>query len=621
MNAQTLRNTFLKHMRANGHAPIGGAPLIPEGDPSVLFTTAGMHPLVPFLLGEPHPAGMRLANVQACLRTNDILEVGDAHHLTLFEMLGSWSLGDYRKDQAIRQSYGFLTERLGLDPARLYVTCFAGDQDAPRDDEAAEIWRALGIPQRRILFLPKQDNWWGPAGATGPCGPDSEMFYDIDPGGPPDQTPVTDPKRFWEVGNNVFMEYELQSDGDLVRLPRHNVDLGMGLERLLPIVQGVPSIYETDLFRPIVEAILSLAPHPRTFAVRVIADHLRAAMFVLAEGVRPGNVDQPYVARRLIRRAVRYGREIGIDGHFLARLAEVAIPTLSDAHLELERNRQQIGAALDDEETRFGRTLARGEVEFERAVSTILSVRSQKPAASSQASLDDDDPSQEQRSMTADWQLPPAVLPGEVVFRLYETYGFPAELTEELAAGRGLTIDMDGFTSAYQAHQERSRQSSAGRFRGGLAERLPETTRLHTATHLLQAALRQVVGPHVEQRGSNITFERLRFDFTHAEKLSAEQIAEIEQLVNQQIALDQPVTWAEMGIDQARASGAIGLFGERYSERVKVYTIGDFSREICGGPHVGRTGELGRFRVVKESAVAAGVRRIKAVLEANGERQ
>jgi alanyl-tRNA synthetase len=584
MDAKTLRLTFLDHLRANGHAIIGGAPLIPEHDPSVLFTTAGMHPLVPFLLGEPHPSGTRLANVQKCLRTNDILEVGDDTHLTMFEMLGNWSLGDYWKSEAIRLSYTFLTERLGLDPERLSVTCFAGDADAPRDLEAAEIWRAFGVPERRIFFLSKDDNWWGPAGRTGPCGPDSEIFYDSRPDGPVGETLVSHPARFWEVGNNVFLQYDKQADGRYVPLPRVNVDLGMGLERLLPIVQGVPSIYETDLFLPIVEAIRALAARPEPFAIRVIADHIRAATFILAEGVTPGNADQPYIARRLIRRAVRYGRELGIGGHFLARLAETAIGTLADSYPELDQQRQRIYAALDDEEGRFGRTLARGEAEFEKAIGSALS--------SGQDTL-----------------------PGPAAFRLYETYGFPLELTQELAGRRGVTVDEAGFQAAFAEHQAQSRQGSAARFRGGLAERMPETTRLHTATHLLHAALREVLGRHVEQRGSNITAERLRFDFSHPERLSAEQLAEIEALVNAQIARDLAVRWAEMSVGEARDAGAIGLFGERYGEKVKVYTIGDWSKEICGGPHVERTGGLGHFRIVKEEAVGAGARRIRAVLE------
>jgi len=584
MDAKTLRQTFLDHLHANGHAIIGGAPLMPEHDPSVLFTTAGMHPLVPFLLGEPHPAGTRIANVQKCLRTNDITEVGDARHLTFFEMLGNWSLGDYWKAEAIRLSYTFLTERLGLDLQRISVTCFAGDDDAPRDLEAAAIWRSFGIPEQRIFFLPKEDNWWGPAGATGPCGPDSEMFYDTQPDGPPGETLVSNPARFWEVGNNVFLQYDKQADGRYLPLPRSNVDLGMGLERLLPIVQGVPSIYETDLLLPIVAAIRALATQPEPFAIRVIADHIRAAMFILAERVTPGNADQPYIARRLIRRAVRYGRELGIEGHFLARLAETAIGTLADTYPELEQQREQICAALDDEESRFQRTLARGEAEFNKAIGAALSAGKN-------------------------------ALPGPAAFRLYETYGFPLELTQELAEQRGVTVDNDGFQAAFAEHQAQSRQGSAARFRGGLAERMPETTRLHTATHLLQAALRQVLGPHVAQRGSNITAERLRFDFTHAEKLNAEQLAEVEALVNQQIERDLVITCAEMRVAAARDAGAIGLFGERYGERVNVYTIGDWSKEICGGPHVEQTGVLGHFRIVKEEAVGAGARRIRAVLE------
>ena len=584
MDAKTLRQTFLDHLHANGHAIIGGAPLMPEHDPSVLFTTAGMHPLVPFLLGEPHPAGTRIANVQKCLRTNDITEVGDARHLTFFEMLGNWSLGDYWKAEAIRLSYTFLTERLGLDLQRISVTCFAGDDDAPRDLEAAAIWRSFGIPEQRIFFLPKEDNWWGPAGATGPCGPDSEMFYDTQPDGPPGETLVSNPARFWEVGNNVFLQYDKQTDGRYLPLPRSNVDLGMGLERLLPIVQGVPSIYETDLLLPIVAAIRALATQPEPFAIRVIADHIRAAMFILAERVTPGNADQPYIARRLIRRAVRYGRELGIEGHFLARLAETAIGTLADTYPELEQQREQICAALDDEESRFQRTLARGEAEFNKAIGAALSARKN-------------------------------ALPGPAAFRLYETYGFPLELTQELAEQRGVTVDNDGFQAAFAEHQAQSRQGSAARFRGGLAERMPETTRLHTATHLLQAALRKVLGPHVAQRGSNITAERLRFDFTHAEKLNAEQLAEVEALVNQQIERDLAITCAEMRVAEARDTGAIGLFGERYGERVNVYTIGDWSKEICGGPHVEQTGVLGHFRIVKEEAIGAGARRIRAVLE------
>jgi alanyl-tRNA synthetase len=581
MDAKTLRQRYLDFFREHGHAVIGGAPLIPEHDPSVLFTTAGMHPLVPFLLGEAHPAGRRLANAQKCLRTNDILEVGDDVHMTFFEMLGNWSLGDYWKPEALRLNYTLLTERLGLEPERLHVTCFVGDPHAPRDEEAAAIWRELGIPAHRITFLPKDDNWWGPAGATGPCGPDSEVFYDTQPNGPPGENPSTNPQRFWEVCNNVFMQYDLQGDGRYLPLRQHNIDVGLGLERALALLQRVDSPYETELFLPLLRPVCEWARDPQPFALRVIADHTRAAMMLLAEGVRPGNVDQPYVVRRLIRRAVRYGHTIGINGPFLARLAEQSIPQLADLYPELLPQREAICAALDDEEQRFGRTLRRGETEFSKAMTGIAAG---------------------------------GVLPGEVVFRLYDTYGFPAELTQELAQQQGVQADMAGFEAAFAEHQRQSREGAAGRFRGGLAERNPATTRLHTATHLLHAALRQVLGPHVEQRGSNITTERLRFDFSHGERLSEAQLAEVTALVNKQIADDTAVSWSEMSLEEARQLGAIGLFEQRYGEQVKVYRIGSFSIEVCGGPHVEHCGELGRFHIVKEQAVGAGVRRIRAVL-------
>ncbi|MCE7986734.1 MAG: alanine--tRNA ligase [Caldilinea sp. CFX5] len=584
MNANRLRRLFLDYFRAHDHAIIGSAALIPAGDASVLFTTAGMHPLAPFLLGEPHPAGKRLASCQKCLRTNDILEVGDATHLTFFEMLGNWSLGDYWKAASIRYSYDFLTNHLGLEADRLSVTCFAGDAVAPRDDEAAAIWQSLGIPTQRIYFLPKADNWWGPAGATGPCGPDTEIFYDTNPDGPTDETPATNGQRFVEIWNNVFMQYDQQADGQMARLRSHNVDTGLGLERVLTILQGVASPYETDLFVPVVDAIQSLATTPQPFAVRVIADHVRAATFVLAEGIRPGNVDQPYVVRRLIRRAIRYGWTIGITGHFLTKLANMVIVTFADVYPELEEQGDQIAAALDEEETRFQRTLARGE----RASAKVIAESRERGEG---------------------------VLAGREVFHLYETYGYPAELTQELAAQQGLTVDMTGFQTAFAEHQATSQQGAEGRFRGGLAERRPETMRLHTATHLLHAALRQVLGPHVAQRGSNITLERLRFDFSHPTRLTADELQAVESLVNEQIRRDLPVTWAEISVAAAKESGAIGLFEERYDEQVKVYTIGDFSKEICGGPHIEQTSELGRLRIVKEEAVGTGVRRIRAVLE------
>jgi alanyl-tRNA synthetase len=584
MDAMTFRKLYLDFFAHKGHAVIGGASLIPEHDPSVLFTTAGMHPLVPFLMGEPHPAGRRLVNFQKCLRTDDITEVGDDVHLTFFEMLGNWSLGDYWKAEAIHMSFEFLTERLGFEPDRLRISCFAGDEDAPRDLEAAEVWMSLGIPEGHITFLPKKDNWWGPAGATGPCGPDTEMFYDTAPDEPADQDMVTHPARFWEVWNDVFMQYDKQADGTYAPLTAKNVDTGMGLERTLAILQGVSTLYETELFAPITEEIASMAASPNTFAVRVIADHIRASTFVLAEGITPGNLDQPYVARRLIRRAVRYGREIGIEGHFLSQLAQVVIATMGDVYPELAQHRDHICTALDEEEMRFHRTLRRGEREFFRAVEVCR--------ANGQTTM-----------------------PGDVVFHLYDTYGFPPELTQELAQAEGLAADMEGYGRAFQEHQEKSRAGATSRFKGGLAERSPETTRLHTATHLLHQALRQVLGPHVEQRGSNITVERLRFDFSHPNKMTPKELEAVERIVNEQIERDLPVTWEEMSVEEAQASGAIGLFGERYGDRVKAYSIGDFSQEICGGPHVEHTGELGHLRIVRERSVGSGLRRIRAVLE------
>lgn len=584
MQAHQLRQLFLNYFQQRGHVRIASAPLMPEHDPSVLFTTAGMHPLVPYLLGDPHPAGRRLTSCQKCVRTNDILEVGDATHLTFFEMLGNWSLGDYWKRESIAYSHDFLTNHLGLEVDRLWVTCFAGDEVALRDLEAATIWQDLGMPAERVLFLPKADNWWGPAGATGPCGPDTEIFYDLQPDGPAGETLITNPQRFCEIWNNVFMQYDQQADGQMLPLRQHNVDTGLGLERVLTILQGVASPYETELFAPVVEAIHTLAPHPHSFAVRVIADHVRAATFILAEGIRPGNVDQPYIARRLIRRAIRYGWNLGITGQFLSRLSNLVIAGYADLYPELEQHGAHITAALDEEEARFQHTIARGEKACSQAIRE----------------------SQQRGEQT---------IAGQMVFDLYQNHGFPAELTQELAHQQGLAVDLAGFESAFAHHQALSQQGAEERFRGGLAERRPETVRLHTATHLLHAALRQVLGTHVEQRGSNITVERLRFDFAHPAKLSAEEVRTVETLVNEQITRNLTVTWRELSVAAAKANGAIGLFEERYGEQVKVYTIGDFSQEICGGPHVEHTGELGHFHILKEEAVSAGVRRIRAVIE------
>lgn len=582
MDSRRLRKLFLSFFQERGHTLIGAGSLIPEDDPSVLFTTAGMHPLVPFLLGERHPAGRRVANIQPCLRTVDIFEVGDDRHLTFFEMAGNWSLGDYWKPESLRWSLEFLTECLGFDPQRLAVTCFVGDADAPRDEAAASIWRELGM--RRIAFLPKEDNWWGPPGATGPCGPDSEIFFDLNPAGSADEHPGNAPARFCEIWNNVFMQYDRHADGSYTPLAQRTIDTGLGIERVATILQAVPTVFETDIFAPIMLTIRSLSTQQRPLAERVVADHVRAASFVLAEGIRPGNTDQPYILRRLLRRAVRYGRELDMRPGMLARVAEAVISSMADIYPILEQEGDRICAAIEEEEGRFQRSLQRGERFFDKVAQQAISNKQPQ-------------------------------INGLDAFHLYDTYGFPLELTEESATQLGLTVDRQGFQTAFAQHQEQSRQGAAARFRGGLAERSQATTRLHTATHLLHAALREILGPHVEQRGSNITAERLRFDFSHGARLTPEQLSQIEALVNSHIQARLPVVWQEMSLDEARASGAIGLFGERYGERVKVYSIGTASCEICGGPHVEQTGELGHFRIVKEEAVGAGLRRIKATLE------
>jgi alanyl-tRNA synthetase len=579
-----LRRKYLDYFHNKNHVIIPGASLIPEHDPSVLFTTAGMHPLVPFLMGEPHPAGKRLADCQKCLRTDDIVEVGDDIHLTFFEMLGNWSLGDYWKKESIQMSLEFLTDYLGMEIDRLHVSCFAGDKDAPQDIEAYETWLSLGIPQNHILFLPKKDNWWGPVGSRGPCGPDTEIFYDMQPGGPASQDIKTNPNRFWEVWNNVFMQYEKLPDGSYRPIKQKNVDTGLGLERVLAILEGVNSIYETELFLPIVEKIQTIVKNPNQFAVRVVADHIRAAVFILAEGIVPANNDQPYIARRLIRRAVRYGRELGIEEVFLSGIAETAISTLSDVYPELQTNKKHIMSALENEEIRFQHTIQKGEKEFSKLIYNSRG--------------------------------PVKILSGTGIFRLHDTYGFPPELTQELAAKKGIDSDMEGYRTCFAKHQEKSREGSISRFKGGLADHSEEATRLHTATHLLHAALREVLGTQVEQKGSNITVERLRFDFSYFRGLTKEELEKVEQLVNTQIERDLPVFSAEMSLDKAKTSGAIGLFEERYGDIVRVYSIGDFSKEICGGPHVTHTGALGRFRIIKEEAVGTDIRRIRAILEA-----
>lgn len=586
MNTIELRQRYQEFFEARGHRRIPSAPLVPENDPSVLFTTAGMHPLVPFLLGESHPQGRRLVNVQKCIRTNDIEEVGDPSHLTFFEMLGNWSLGDYFKHESLAWSYDFLTQELGFRPEKLAVTVFAGDANAPRDDEAAHIWRSLGLTPERIYYLPKADNWWGPVGNSGPCGPDSEIFFDTGRPEHPGCRPGCPCGKWLEIWNNVFMEYHRTPDGRYHKLRRPNVDTGMGVERTIAALHGYADIFHIETIFPLVKRIEVLsgkqyADSPQAF--RVIADHLRAASMAIADGVRPSNLEAGYVVRRLVRRAVRYGQNLGISNNFTATLSQEVVKIYRDFYPGIEVNRAIIAEELDTEETRFQGTLTRGLAHSNKAMERVrLQGKSR--------------------------------LSGEAAFDLFQTYGFPLSLTVELAHEQGLEVDEAGFERLYQEHKAISRRGMEHKFRGGLADHASATTRLHTTTHLLHAALRQVLGSHVRQMGSNITPERLRFDFSHPARLSPEQIEQVEALVNEQIARDLAVHWESLPLQEALDGGALAFFGEKYGDQVKVYSIGAFSREVCGGPHVQRTGELVGFKITKEEAVGRGVRRIRGVL-------
>ncbi len=595
-HSSELRSMFLKFFKDHGHAVISSASVIPENDPTVLFTTAGMHPLVPYLMGAKHPAGKRLTDVQKCVRTGDIDDVGDFSHLTFFEMLGNWSLGDYFKEQMIPWSWEFLTspEYLGLPKDRLAFSVFAGDADCPRDEESAQLWRNCGVADDHIFFLPKENNWWGPAGITGPCGPDTEMFIitDKEPCGP-NCSPACSCGRYLEIWNDVFMQYNKKADGTFEPLEQKNVDTGMGLERTICVLNGKKSVYETDLFADILKKISELSgkeygsDEMTTRAFRIIADHMRTATFIMGDdrGVSPSNVDQGYVLRRLIRRAVRYGMGIGMPEGFTGEVAKVIIEQYRDVYPELKRNEAFVLEQLSLEESRFARTLKQGNREFEKLVEKVQ-----------------------------DGQID-----GVSAFHLYDTYGFPVEMTEELARERGLTVDMDGFHDCFRRHQATSQAGAEQRFKGGLADNSEQSARLHTATHLLHAALRKVLGPEVAQKGSNITAERLRFDFSFGRKMTKEELAEVERLVNEAIESHTPVTCEEMTVAQAKEQGAIGLFESKYGEKVKVYTMGPYSKEICGGPHAQNTGDLVSFKIKKEESSSAGVRRIKAIIGAKAE--
>lgn len=592
ITSEFLREKYLGFFAERGHAVIQSASLIPENDPSVLFTTAGMHPLIPYLMGQSHPKGHRLTDVQKCVRTGDIEEVGDDSHLTFFEMLGNWSLGDYFNHQSIKWSYEFLTSKkyLGLDPDRISVTVFAGDDDAPRDEDSAKVWEECGIPKERIYYLPKKHNWWI-AGTTGPCGPDTEIFWDT---GKPACSDHCDPScdcgKYLEIWNNVFMQFNRQADGTYLPLTQKNVDTGMGLERTVCVLNGFKSVYDIDLFQGAFAKIEELSgkkydSDPKTMrAMRIIADHVRTSTFLLGDpvGVVPSNVDQGYVLRRLIRRAVRMANSLGMPKGSIAEIAKVYIDVYKDVYPELTQNHDKIIDELNKEEDKFSKTLVAGEKEFTKVISHIQG----------------------------------NVVPGGTAFKLYDTFGFPIEMTEELAAENGYTVDVEGFKQKFAEHQAKSHAGSEQRFKGGMAEGGGiETTYLHTATHLLQAALRKVLGDEVKQKGSNITPERLRFDFSFGRPMTAEEIAETQRLVNDAIQRDLPITCEEMPVEEVRKTGAIGLFGDKYGEVVKVYTMGDFSKEICGGPHAEHTGQLGHFVIQKEQSSSSGVRRIKAILE------
>ena len=592
LTSKELRSTYLNFFASRGHAVIKSASLIPENDPTVLFTTAGMHPLVPYLSGEKHPAGTRLTDVQKCVRTGDIDEVGDSSHCTFFEMLGNWSLGDYFKKESIGWSYELLTKELGIDPARLAVSVFAGDADCARDEESAALWQANGIPAERIFYLPKKNNWWGPAGETGPCGPDTEIF--IDTGKPKcseDCSPACSCGKYLEIWNNVFMQFHKNADGTFSPLKQKNVDTGMGLERTVCVLNGHQSVYETDLFAPAIAKIASLcgkeygADAEATRAMRVIADHIRTATMMIGDenGIVPSNVNQGYILRRLIRRAVRFARLIDLPDDGIVEVAKVYIDEYREVYPEIGENAEKIVTELSKEAAKFQTTLAQGIKEFEKVIGYL-------PADCKRLS-------------------------GKAAFRLYDTFGFPIEMTQELAAEKGLEVDVKGYNKAFEEHQAKSRAGAEQTFKGGLADHAEATSRLHTATHLMNAALRTLLDPNIRQRGSNITAERLRFDFNFDRPMTPEEIKAVEDWVNHAIQADVEVICEEMPLDAAREKGAMGIFDNKYGDVVKVYTMGEFSCEICGGPHAKRTGELGHFKIVKEQSSSAGIRRIKAILE------
>ena len=584
MKAIEIRNKYLNFFKEHGHAVIPSAPLIPENDPSVLFNTAGMQPIVPYLLGEKHPLGTRLTDFQKCVRTNDIDEVGDNRHLTYFEMLGNWSLGDYFKEESIQMSFDFLTKELQIPVEKLSVTVFEGDEDCPRDEVAANCWKKAGILDGHIYYYGKDDNWWI-AGEEGPCGPDTEMFYDTGkPACGPDCQPSCDCGKYVEIWNNVFMEYFKDKDGKYSKLKQKNVDTGLGLERMTMLLQGKETPFDTELFKPVMDKLSELQNVDIIESRRIIAEHLRSSMMIISDGGKPSNVDRGYVLRRLIRRMVRHMNKLQINLDEISTLIDLNIDNLKEMYPELEANREMITATIVEEKNKFVKTLVKGEKEFNKEMNN----------AKTQGKT---------------------MLDGQVVFKLYDTYGFPPEVTKELAEENEMTVDMAKFEELFKAHQEKSRMGSEQKFKGGLAEQNDVTIAYHTATHLLNAALKVVLGPDTHQRGSNITVDRMRFDFNCDHKMTPEEKQQTEDLVNEWIQAGLDVTVEEMKKEDAVKSGAECMFIEKYPDVVTVYTIGNVSKELCGGPHVKNTSELGKFKIKKEEASSAGVRRIKAILE------
>ena len=589
LTSREVRNFYLDFFKSHEHAIIPSASIVPENDPTVLFTTAGMHPLVPYLLGEKHPAGNRLCDVQKCIRTSDIDDVGDASHLTFFEMLGNWSLGNYFKDEAIKMSYEFLTspDYLNIPKEKLYFTCFAGDETAPRDEESYNIWRSLGVSEDHLFYLSKEHNFWILGSGIGPCGPDTEMFYDT---GKPKCSEKCDPScdcgKYLEIWNDVFMEYYRDEEGNLTKLKQQNVDTGMGLERIITVLNGYESVYDTDIFQNLKEKLEQLSnkkyeDNKKSF--RIIMDHVRTSTFILGDdhGITPSNIGAGYVLRRLIRRAIRHLRKLDLMENSLMDLARVVISDYKDIYTELEKNRDFIITELEKEGIKFGKTIKDGEKLFYKVIKH----------------LDGD------------------TISGEDAFKLFDTFGFPLEMTQELARENDLKVDIKGFAEKFKEHQEKSRTIDAGSFKGGLADSSYESTKYHTLAHLMLAALQQMYGKNIIQKGCNITSERIRFDFNLDHKMTDDEKLTLTNIVNEKIQEGIPVTMEEIPYEEAKAKGAHGTFEDKYGSIVKVYSIGDFSKEICGGPHVKNTNELGTFKIVKEESSSAGVRRIKAVLE------